>query len=68
MANRVRPRDEATEMIGRYIDRFYNPARRHSALAFMSPVQYEMTVTVRENDPALFRGKSKPWMGQDGEP
>lgn len=38
-------RDEATGMIGSYIDRFYNPARRHSALAFMSPVQYEMTVT-----------------------
>lgn len=37
-------RDEATAMIGRYIDRFYNPTRRHSALAFMSPVQYEMTV------------------------
>ena len=38
-------RDEATAMIGNYIDRFYNPARRHSALAFMSPVQYEMTAT-----------------------
>jgi putative transposase len=38
-------RDEATVMIGRYIDRFYNPTRRHSALAFMSPVQYEMMVT-----------------------
>ncbi len=37
-------RDEATAMIGRYIDRFYDPTRRHSALAFMSPVQYEMTV------------------------
>jgi transposase InsO family protein len=39
-------RDEATAMIGRYIDRFYNPTRRHSALAFMSPVHYEMTATV----------------------
>jgi putative transposase len=38
-------RDEATAMIGSYIDRFYNPTRRHSALAFMSPVHYEMTVT-----------------------
>lgn len=38
-------RGEASAMIGRYIDRFYNPARRHSALAFMSPVQYEMTAT-----------------------
>ena len=39
-------RDEATAMIGSYIDRFHNPARHHSALAFMSPVHYEMTVTV----------------------
>jgi len=39
-------RDEATAMIGSYIDRFYNPTRRHSALAFISPVQYEMTATV----------------------
>ena len=38
-------RDEAMVMIGSYIDRFYNPTRRHSALAFMSPVQYEMMVT-----------------------
>lgn len=38
--------DEAKAMIGRDIDRFCNPIRRHSALAFMSPVQYEMTVTV----------------------
>jgi putative transposase len=37
-------RDEATAAIGGYVDRFYNPARRHSALAFMSPVQYEMAV------------------------
>ena len=38
-------RDEATAMIGHSIDRFYNPTRRHSALAFMSPAQDEMTVT-----------------------
>ena len=25
-----------------YTDRFYNPTRRHSALAFRSPIQYEM--------------------------
>jgi putative transposase len=35
-------RAEATTAIGGYIDRFYNPRRRHSALDFMSPVQYEM--------------------------
>ena len=35
-------RAEATRAIGGYIDRFYNPRRRHPALDFMSPVQYEM--------------------------
>jgi putative transposase len=37
-------RAEATKTIGRYIDQFYNPIRRHSALDFRSPVQYEMMV------------------------
>jgi putative transposase len=36
-------RAEATRTIGGYIDGFYNPTRRHSALDFRSPVQYEMT-------------------------
>ena len=36
-------RAEATRTIGDYIDGFYNPTRRHSALDFRSPVQYEMT-------------------------
>jgi transposase InsO family protein len=27
--------------IGRYIDSFYNPVRRHSALDFISPLQFE---------------------------
>ena len=36
-------RTDAATMIGGYIDRFYSPARCHSALTFMSPVQYEMT-------------------------
>lgn len=37
-------RTEAARTIGGYIDGFYNPTRRHSALDFKSPVQYEMTV------------------------
>lgn len=37
-------RAEAKEAIGRYIDGFYNPLRRHSALDFKSPLQFERTV------------------------
>jgi putative transposase len=31
----------ATQAIGRYIDGFYNPVRRHSALDFISPNQFK---------------------------
>ena len=34
-------RQEADQAIGRYIDGFYNPVRRHSALDFTSPAQFE---------------------------
>jgi putative transposase len=34
-------RAEAKNTIGRYIDGFYNPVRRHSSLDFVSPVQFE---------------------------
>jgi len=34
-------RAEAKEAIGRYIDGFYNPVRRHSTLHYVSPVQFE---------------------------
>jgi putative transposase len=34
-------RGEATAAIGRYIDGFYNPVRRHSTLDYVSPVQFE---------------------------
>src|SRR5205085_2480448 len=32
---------QADQAIGRYIDGFYNPVRRHSALDFTSPAQFE---------------------------
>ena len=34
-------RTEAKAAIGRYIDGFYNPVRRHSTLDYLSPVQFE---------------------------
>jgi hypothetical protein len=34
-------RAEARDAIGRYIDGFYNPVRRHSTLDYFSPVQFE---------------------------
>ena len=34
-------RREANQAIARYIDGFYNPVRRHSALDFSSPAQFE---------------------------
>jgi putative transposase len=34
-------RAEAKQVIGRYIDGFYNPVRRHSTLDYASPVQFE---------------------------
>jgi putative transposase len=34
-------RTEAIEALARYIDGFYNPRRRHSALGFVSPIQCE---------------------------
>lgn len=34
-------RTEATAAIGRYIDGFYNSVRRHLALDFISPLQFE---------------------------
>lgn len=34
-------RVQAENAIARYIDGFYNPVRRHSALDFLSPVQFE---------------------------
>ena len=34
-------RAEANQALARSIDGFYNPLRRHSALGFISPAQFE---------------------------
>jgi putative transposase len=39
--NRFKTRDEARLAVFRYIEGFYNPVRRHSALGYKSPVEYE---------------------------
>lgn len=39
--SRYRSRDEARADIFDYIERFYNPRRRHSTLGYISPVQFE---------------------------
>jgi putative transposase len=34
-------RDEARADVFDYIERFYNPRRRHSTLGYLSPIDYE---------------------------
>jgi len=38
---RFKTQDEARLALFRYIEGFYNPLRRHSALGYKSPVEYE---------------------------
>ncbi len=44
--------ESATELaLGRYIDGFYNPSRRHSALGYRSPVTFEAKMAITEGKP-----------------
>ena len=36
-----RSRDQARADVFDYIERFYNPARRHSTLGYVSPIEFE---------------------------
>ena len=36
-----RTRDQAKADVFDYIERFYNPRRRHSTLGYLSPVEFE---------------------------
>jgi transposase InsO family protein len=38
-------REVARASIGDYIDHFYNPARRHSSLGYLSPIEFELKST-----------------------
>ena len=46
--HRFKSRDEARLAVFRYIEGFYNPHRRHSALGYRSPVEYEKMLSDRE--------------------
>ena len=37
-----RTRDDARADVFDYIERFYNPKRRHSTIGYMSPMDFEM--------------------------
>jgi len=39
---RYRSRDEARADVFDYIERFYNPVRRHSTIGGVSPMQFEL--------------------------
>ncbi|MBB4575708.1 transposase InsO family protein [Rhizobium lentis] len=39
-----RTRDDAKADVFDYIERFYNPKRRHSALGYLSPMEFENKV------------------------
>jgi transposase InsO family protein len=41
----------AAEAIGDYFERFYNPIRKHSAVGYVSPVEYEMGVATAAANP-----------------
>ena len=45
--NQYSTRDAARADIFDYIERFYNPRRRHSTLGYLSPVNYEKLTVVR---------------------
>ena len=39
-----RTRDDARADVFDYIERFYNPVRRHSTIGYLSPVEFERKV------------------------
>jgi len=39
--NRFRSHSEARMAVFHFIEGFYNPSRRHSALGYLSPIEYE---------------------------
>ena len=61
-------RAEASQVLARYIDGFYNPIRCHAAPGFISPAQFEQPTAsqtaLHESDasPVPYRDRSVPFM------
>ena len=51
-------REQASEAIGRYIEGFYNPRRRHSSLGYVSPVAFEAACRLKKRDEKTLSTKS----------
>ena len=45
---RFQTRRQAEMAIGRYIEGFYNPTRRHSALGYKAPIAFEAEMAETE--------------------
>ena len=43
-----RTRNEAKADVFDYIERFYNPLRRHSTIGYVSPIEYEKQAGLRK--------------------
>lgn len=52
-----RSRGQAEIAIGRYIDGFYNPVRRHSALGYKSPCRFEAEAACEREPLSTFPGR-----------
>ena len=50
--NRFKTKDEARLVVFKYIEGFYNPTRRHSALGYKSPAEYEKMLMATEQTAA----------------
>jgi len=60
-AHLYRNRDQARADVFDYVERFYNPRRRHSTIGYLSPVVFENLASSGSTWPALaFRAAAKP--------